>query len=135
MKFAIKSLLVALSFVAISATAYAGIPTEKIVKEARAEVEAASPDDWYTYAEAASKCIERGINMREASAWIKKSVDIKETVYNMKVLGDYYVANRLPEKAVEAYSKSIRIGKLKDDNYADKATQDKVVALVKEIGY
>ena len=127
-------MIIAIVAVAVNTTAFAANKVDKTIKEARAAVESASPDDWHTYAEAAEKCIEKGVNMREAAKWIKRSVEVRETAYNMRVLGDYYAANRLPEKAVEAYSKSIRIGKLKDNSYADKETQDKVVALVMQIG-
>ncbi|MFP4090017.1 MAG: hypothetical protein ACLFUB_11715 [Cyclobacteriaceae bacterium] len=134
MKLAIRTFLVALITFSVSSGAFAINPSEKVVKEARALVEAASPDDWHTYAEAAQKCIVKGVNMKEASQWIKKSVEIRETSFNHKVLGDYYVANRLPEQALEAYSKSIRLGYLEQDNYRDKETQHKILALVMQLG-
>jgi len=134
MKIAMKTLMIALIAFSVNATTLAAPVIDRTTKEARAAVESASPDDWYTYAQAAEKCIEKGVNMKEAAQWIKQSVEVRETTYNMRVLGDYYVANRLPEKAIEAYSKSIRIGKFQDKKYADKETQDKVVALVKQIG-
>jgi len=134
MKLAIRTLIITIVAVSVNATAFAARNVDKTVKEARAAVEAASPDDWHTYAEAAEQCIAEGVNMKEAAMWIKRSVEIRETVYNMKVLGDYYVANRLPKKAIDAYSKSIRIGKLADKSYGDKETQDKIVSLVKQIG-
>lgn len=134
MKLVTRTFAIALVALAINTTAFAANIIDRTVREARAAVEAASPDDWHTYAEAAEKCIEKGVNMREAAKWIKRSVEVRETAYNMRVLGDYYAANRLPEKALEAYSMSTRIGKLKDINYADKETQDKVVALVMQIG-
>jgi len=134
MKFAIRTFIIALVAVAVNTTAFADSNIDKTVKEARAAVASASPDDWHTYAEAAKVCIEKGVNMKEAAMWIKRSVEVRETTYNMKVLGDYYVANRLPEQAIEAYSKSFRIGKLTDNNYRDKETQDKVVSLIEQIG-
>jgi len=134
MKIAMKTLMIALIAFSVNATTLAAPVIDRTTKEARAAVESASPDDWYTYAQAAEKCIEKGVNMKEAAQWIKQSVEVRETTYNMRVLGDYYVANRLPEKAIEAYSKSIRIGKFQDKKYDDKETQDKVVALVKQIG-
>lgn len=134
MKLAIRTLIIAIVAVAVNTTAFAAGNVDRTVKEARAAVESASPDDWHTYAQAAEKCIEKGVNMKEAAKWIKRSVEIRETTYNMQVLGDYYVANRLPEKAIEAYGKSIRIGKLTDNDYRDLTTQNKIVSLVKQIG-
>ena len=133
MKLVTKTLILALA-VLINVNAFAAVKIDKTTEKAREAVEAASPDDWHTYAEAAEKCIKKEVNLKEAAEWIKKSVDIKETPYNLRVLGDYYVMNNLPEKAVEAYSKSIRIGKLEDEKYSDKATQDKIVKLVRQLG-
>lgn len=134
MKSVTKTLILALVAIVVSVSAFAGVDVDKTTEKAREAVEAASPDDWHTYAEAAEKCIKKGVNLKEAAAWIKKSVEIKETSYNLKVLGNYYEMNKLPEQAVEAYSKSIRIGRMEDKNYADKATQDKIVKLVRQLG-
>lgn len=134
MKSVTKTLILALVALVVNVNAFAAIDVDKTTEKAREAVEAASPDDWHTYAEAAEKCIKKGVNLKEAAAWIKRSVEIKETSYNLKVLGAYYELNKLPEQAVEAYSKSIRVGKIEDKNYADKATQDKIVKLVRQLG-
>ncbi len=134
MKLVTKTLTLALVAVMISAQTFAAVKIDKTTEKAREAVEAASPDDWHTYAEAAEKCIIKEVNLKEAATWIKQSVEIKETTYNLKVLGDYYVMNNLPEKAIEAYGKSIRLGKMNNDKYADKATQDKIVKLVQQLG-
>ncbi|MEK6480758.1 hypothetical protein WJR50_24665 [Catalinimonas sp. 4WD22] len=134
MKSVTKTLILALVAIVVNVSAFAGVDVDKTTEKAREAVEAASPDDWHTYAEAAEKCIKKGVNLKEAAAWIKKSVEIKETSYNLKVLGDYYEMNKLPEQAIEAYSKSIRVGRMEDKNYADKATQDKIVKLVRQLG-
>ena len=44
-----------------------------------------------------------------------------------------YAADGQLELALEHYSRSIRVGKLSDPNYADRSTQNKIVALVREI--
>lgn len=134
MKSVTKTLILALVAIVVNVSAFAGVDVDKTTEKAREAVEAASPDDWHTYAEAAEKCIKKGVNLKEAAAWIKRSVEIKETSYNLKVLGDYYEMNKLPEQAIEAYSKSIRVGRMEDQNYADKATQDKIVKLVRQLG-
>ena len=105
--------------------------TDKTTLKARQAVAEASPDDWYTLAESAEKCLVKGVNLKEAAHWLDQSIAIRETAYNLKLKGDYYANNRLPEKAIECYSKSIRVGKLADPSYKDKDTQDKIVALIK----
>ena len=112
----------------------AGSNADKIIEKARETVDNASPDDWQALAKSAKMCIDKNINLKEAAAWIEKSVAIKETVLNTKVMGDYFALSNLPEKAVEYYSKSIRIGKLQDSDYQDEATQNKILKMVKLIG-
>ena len=119
MKLAIRTLVIALVAIAVQTSAFAFTPIDKTVAKARQAVETASPDDWHAYAQAAKLCIDKEVNMKEAAQWIKRSVEIRETPFNLKVLGDYYAANRLPERALEAYSKSIRVGKLQNEQYAD----------------
>lgn len=95
----------------------AGNVSEKVVERARYAVEQAAPHDWYTLAKSAKKCIRRGVNLKEAVAWLEQSVEIKRTPYNLEVLGDYYAENSLPNKAISAYSESYRRGFLTDEHY------------------
>ena len=107
---------------------------DKVTQKAREAVANASPDDWYTLAESAKKCMDNGVNLKEAAVWLDQSIAIKETSYNLKLKGDYYLSNRLPERALDYYSKSIRVGKLTDPSYMDADTQDKIVSIVKQRG-
>jgi hypothetical protein len=124
------------ALVGISTTSFvqAGSNADKIIEKARETVDKASPDDWEALAKSAKMCIDKNINLNEAAEWIEKSVSIKETTFNTKVMGDYYALSNLPEKAVEFYSKSIRIGKLDDLDYQDEVTQNKILKMVKLIG-
>jgi len=79
----------------------------KAVIKARAAVKQAAPDDWYTLANSAQVLIQKNESLKEAAEWIDKSLEITETPYNLEVKGDYYVANKLPGKAIEYYVKSI----------------------------
>lgn len=112
----------------------AGQRSDRTTERARQAVEQASPDDWHTLAKSAERCIAKGVNLKEAAAWLNQSLAIKETAYNLRVQGDYYVKNQLPERALESYSKSIRVGKLDDPSYADAATQKKIVELIQQKG-
>jgi hypothetical protein len=104
--------------------------TDKTTLKTRAAVSNASPNDWHTLAEAAERCIRKGVNMKEASQWLERSLEIKETAYNMSVKGDYYLANRLPQKALEFYAKSIELGKIEDPKYDPTPTQKKIASIV-----
>ena len=90
---------------------------EKIVEKARYAVEQAAPDDWYTLAQSAQKCIQKGINLKEAVVWLNESLRIKRTPYNLEIQGDYFAKNRLPLKAIHAYAESFRRALLKRADY------------------
>ncbi len=107
---------------------------DRTTKRARQAVEQASPDDWHTLAKSAERCITKGVNLKEAATWLEQSLAIKETVYNLRVQGDYYVKNQLPDRALESYSKSIRVGRIDDPSYADATTQAKIVKLIQQKG-
>lgn len=102
---------------------------DKVTMKMRESVSKASPDDWYTLAMAAEKCIKKGVNLTEASEWLDKSLSIKETSYNLTVKGDYYKANRLPDKALEYYVKAIRAGKAEDATFNSAEIQEKIAVV------
>ena len=100
----------------------------KIVLKARAAVDDASPDDWRTLAESADKMFQRKLNLKEAASWIDRSLEIKETAYNLEVKGDYYVINNLPEEAIKYYVKSIALGQ-QDASFNAGRVQDKITKI------
>ena len=100
----------------------------KIVLKARAAVEEASPDDWHTLAESADKMFQKKLNLKEAASWIDRSLEIKETAYNLEVKGDYYVINKLPEEALKYYVKSIALGQ-RDASFNAGRVQDKIMKI------
>ncbi|MEN7549676.1 hypothetical protein AAG747_17265 [Rapidithrix thailandica] len=137
--FGFKSLIaLVLGMVFISMSAFADgekitKSQAKVLKKAKAKVEKASPDDWKTYALAAEMCFGKKVNMKEAYEWLKKSIEIKETPLNLRIKGDYYTQNNLPEKAIDAYIKSMELVKAKDP-YADfTEIQEKIAMLSKEL--
>lgn len=105
--------------------------TDKTTEKAREAVEQASPDDWMTLARSAEKCIRKNVNLKEAAEWLNKSLDIRETAYNLKVKGLYYEKNNLPQEALKYYVKSLKVGIEQDINYTDLDTQKKVAELKK----
>lgn len=126
----VRRMMMALAIVFVFTSGVYAAPkaTEnKTVEKARLAVEEAAPDDWFTYAEAAQKCMKKKVNLKEAKTWLQKSLDIKETPYNLAVMGDYYHMNKLPEKALEYYVNSLRLGLEQDINYEDQATHAKMM--------
>ncbi|MGK7392974.1 MAG: hypothetical protein ACNS62_00315 [Candidatus Cyclobacteriaceae bacterium M3_2C_046] len=102
---------------------------DKTTLKTREAVSKASPDDWFTLAKSAEKCIKKQVNLKEAAKWLDQSLEIKETSYNLSVKGDYYYANKLPDKALEYYVKSLQVGKKQDVNFDGRQVQQKIADL------
>ncbi len=58
---------------------------------------------------------------------------VKETSYSLVQKGDSYARHGESELALEHYSRSIRVGKLQNPDYADLATQDKIMTLIEQM--
>ncbi len=90
--------------------------SDKGLEKIKTEVREAAPDDWETLALAAEKCILRNTNLQEARSWLERSLQIKETSTALEIMGDYYLLNKLPGKALVYYvdSKSKVLERVKD---------------------
>ena len=93
---------------------------DKTTEKARAAVKDAAPDDWETLARAANMCIKKKVNLSEAKEWLDTSLGIKESAMANEVAGDYYMLNKLYDKAINHYVKSMMMAK-ESDFYADTA--------------
>ncbi|MEO1050012.1 MAG: hypothetical protein AAFX87_05285 [Bacteroidota bacterium] len=121
----------------ISVNSFAVAPSDKAVEKARKAVANASPDDWETFAKSAQMCIRKNVNMAEAQEWLEKSIAIKATSFNLEVMGDYFMKNKLPVKAMEYYVKSIDKAKRTNVNADTGDLQTKInqaKAMRKKIG-
>lgn len=99
---------------------------DKTTEKARTAVEKAAPDDWETLAEAAQLCIRKKVNLKEAKQWLDESLSIKESALGMEVTGDYYMLNKLYDKAIKSYISSMLILKQKDNLADTEYLQDKI---------
>ena len=122
------TLSVILAFLVLSANAMDG-REEKIVSKNREAVENAAPDDWYTLAYSAKKCLDKKVNCKEVATWIDRSLAIKETSYNLEVKGDYYVANKLNEEALRCYVKAVSLA-TENNNFDSGDLQKKIAKLI-----
>lgn len=101
---------------------------DKLIEKARTAVAIAEPGDWFTLASWAEKCIKKGVNLKEAGEWVEKSIAIRETAFNVSVKGDYYVAIKENEKALEAYLRSLELVSAEDE-FDVAAVQSKIAKL------
>lgn len=98
----------------------------KAVQKARLMVENAAYHDWHTLAKAAERCIVIDRNLKEAYDWLAKSIEIRESVYNLTVLGDYYLKNDLPVKAMNSYLKALALGRSDIADFDGRQLESKV---------
>ncbi len=128
--------VIAMAFIAIaisSAYTFARQNDDKAILKAREAVQNASPDDWHTLAKSAEKCLNKKANLKEANEWIEKSIEIKPTVYNLGLKGDYYMLNQLPEKALEYYVKAMTTAKSENVD-SDVSDIQRKIAQITNIG-
>ncbi len=100
---------------------------EEIIAKARKLVKEANPNDWFVYAVAAEKCIRISANLEEAESWIERSLDIKETGYNLSIQGDLYLQKGDYKLAIESFERSLQIGSLQEEGFDPAKIQAKIM--------
>ncbi len=135
MKFkSIKTSLVAtLVILVLSGSISLAKVDDKTTEKTREAVENASPHDWYTLALSAEKCFKKKVNLKQASEWLDQSLDIAETPFNLELKGDYYIENRLPDRALEYYVRAMNVMKEKNGD-ADVSNIQKKISKIIDIG-
>ena len=118
MKNLVKTSLFAFIAVFMASTFTMAANPDKTTEKARSAVSNAAPDDWETLAESAQMCIKKGVNLKEAKQWLDTSLQIKKSAFGKEVAGDYYLSNKLYDKAINSYVESMKLMKEKDF-YAD----------------
>lgn len=85
---------------------------EALIEEVKIKADKVKEGDWKALADCAKTLLEKRINYGEVKDWLEKSVSVKETWYNVSLMGDYYVNTRDFDKAYENYIKAIRLAHL-----------------------
>lgn len=119
-------------FASVSSIAFADKNEDRTTDKARAEVAKASADDWHTLAINAEKCFKKKVNLKEASEWLDRSLQIAETSFNLELKGDYYVMNNLEDKAIEYYVKAVNA--CKDKSSLDVLKIQQKIKDIRKIG-
>ena len=127
------SLLAAMALVILLGTVSWTKAEDRTIEKTREAVENASPHDWYTLAVSAEKCFKKKVNLKQASKWLDESLAIAETPYNLELKGDYFIENRLPDRALEFYVRAMNEMKEKDGN-ADVSKLQKKISKIIDIG-
>lgn len=106
---------------------------DRTTEKTREAVENASPHDWYTLATSAEKCFKKNVNLKQAIDWLDQSLEIAETPYNLELKGDYFIDNRLPNRALEFYVRAMNSMK-ENDGQADITKLQKKISKIINIG-
>ena len=126
-------MIAALAFVVMTGSMSFAKVDDRTTDRTREAVDNASPHDWHTLATSAEKCFKKKVNLKQASIWLDQSLEIAETPYNLELKGDYYIDNRLPDKALEFYVRAMNSMKEKDGE-ADVAHIQKKISKIINIG-
>jgi hypothetical protein len=126
-----SNLLIILLLCVVNLSGYpADGKNEKILNKNREIINNSAPDDWYTLASCAKSCLKKNVLNKEVAEWIDRSIEIKKTSYNLEIKGDYYIINKLPDKAGEYYLEAIRVGFDEDKNFDSSKLQSKIAKIV-----
>lgn len=128
-----STLLATLAVVVLSSNMSFAKVEDRTTEKAREAVENASPHDWYTLALSAEKCFKKKVNLRQAAEWLDQSLEIAEAPFNLQLKGDYYLDNRLPDKALEYYVRAMNVMK-ENDGEADVSDIQKKISKIIDIG-
>jgi len=128
-----KTFAAIMAFVVLSSSVTFAKVDDRTTEKAREDVENASPDDWYTLAISAEKCFKKKVNLKQASEWLDQSIEIAETPFNLELKGDYYIDNRLPDRALEYYVRAMNTIK-ENDGDADVTHLQKKISKIINIG-
>lgn len=83
--------------------------TEELIDKHQALIEKAKVKDWKTYADCARELVSMKICNEEILSWINKSIEIKETVFNRTVKGDFHLLSGEYVNAKKEYVKAISL--------------------------
>ena len=127
----IKTTFVApLVLIVFSSTLSLAKVADRTTEKAREAVENAGPHDWYTLAISAEKCFKKKVNLKQAVEWLDQSIEIAETPFNLELKGDYYIVNKLPDKALEYYVRAMNTMKEKDGDAEVTQLQKKISKII-----
>ncbi len=83
--------------------------TEELIDKHQTIIAKAKIKDWKTYANCANELVSMKISNEEVLSWINKSIEIKETVFNRTVKGDFLVLAGQYIDAKKEYIKAISL--------------------------
>ncbi|MGL1885903.1 MAG: hypothetical protein OCD76_05255 [Reichenbachiella sp.] len=127
MKVSIKLFAIALiASVTVSSSSFAATskPLPYIVTET---VDETAKGDWMLLAKKSEYLMNKNSHLSTAKEWLEQSIEIKETAYNLELMGDYYQRSNNEKEAVAYYIRAIEAMKVDDAHVNTEAIQTKIV--------
>lgn len=84
---------------------------EEYISKHKARIKNVAPDDWKTFADCANALVSKRIASVEALSWVDRSIDVRETVYNRTIKGDFLVLKGRIREAQAEYVRAIELAK------------------------
>jgi hypothetical protein len=104
-----------------------GNSEERMLLRAKRKVDNAKAGDWKTLADCANDLIKKGISSEDELEWINRSIALNENIYNISLLGDYFILKREYKRAIENYLKAIQLARIENNTEAIPTLQWKVL--------
>jgi hypothetical protein len=83
--------------------------TAELIDKHQTIIDNAKVTDWKTYAQCANELVSNRISNEEILSWINKSIEIKETIFNRTVKGDFFLLEGEYINAKKEYVKAISL--------------------------
>lgn len=84
---------------------------EAFIARQEERIASTSYHDWKTYADCVRALVERRIKTEEALQWIDHSIEIRETIYNLEIKGDYLVLSGQVREGQKHYVRAIELAR------------------------
>lgn len=126
MKNSIKLFAIALiATVTVSTSSFAS--NEKTINDTAVAVDVEAKKDWILLAKQSEYLMNRNSHLSTAKVWLEESLEIKETAYNLELMGDLHFKNNEGKQAIIYYIKAMEALKTENPLVDTASLQDKIV--------
>jgi hypothetical protein len=102
-------------------------PEDMAVRKAKIKAAKAGIRDWKTLAGCAGILLSKGISTDEVLSWIERSIALRESSYNLGLLGDFYRAKLDFARSKDCYLRALMLAQSENDNEAIRSIQLKLL--------
>lgn len=119
--------VVFVTLITVSSMSFASGNREKVISKAKEAIEEGAPDDWMLLAQQSEYLLTRDIGLSMVKEWLEKSIKLKEDVYNLELMGDYYKKCNLNKQATAYYVEAMKVKKANDVTINTRSIESKIM--------